>query len=213
MLKLKKRSTRTTNSRHSYFLYPNLIRNFKPVSPCQLWVSDITYIPVGDGFCYLSLITDAFSRKIVGWNFADSLKYCNAEQALREAIASAERDGFILEGLIHHSDRGIQYAYNDYTDILKRHGCLISMTENGDPLENAMAERVNGILKQEWLNFYTFKTQEEAHGVIERIIRLYNERRPHMVINMRTPNQIHHPCCKSHNNDVSLSTKEIRDYL
>lgn len=213
MLKLKKRTTRTTDSRHSYFLYPNLIRNFKPVSPCQLWVSDITYIPVGDGFCYLSLITDAFSRKIVGWNFADSLKYCNAEQALKEAITSAETAGFNLEGLIHHSDRGVQYAYNAYTDILKKHGCMISMTENGDPLENAMAERVNGILKQEWLHYYTFKNQEEAYEVIERIIRLYNERRPHMGINMRTPNQIHNQGCKCQNNNVSLPIVKTHDYL
>ena len=162
-----------------------------PIAARSLWVSDITYIRLQEGFCYLSLVTDAYSRKIVGWCLGDSLQACHTEKALRMAIDDSLEKGHSLAGLIHHSDRGIQYACSEYTKLLKEHDCLISMTENGDPLENAMAERVNGILKQEWLHNYTFDTIEEVYPRIQKIIKLYNTQRPHSSIGMKTPEMMH----------------------
>ena len=204
MLRLKKRTSRTTDSRHPYYLYPNLACGYKPDAPCRLWVSDITYIPLKEGFCYLSLITDAFSRKVVGWYLAGRLKYIYTELALRAAIEETLREGFDLSGLIHHSDRGVQYAYYSYTDLLKEHHCRISMTQSGDPLENALAERMNGILKQEWLNSREFEDMAQARRAVENAIKLYNERRPHMAIGMKTPQQMHVNPCMVHENQRPL---------
>lgn len=188
MLKIKRRKTRTTDSDHPYIRYKNLAKDVVPDAANQLWVADITYIWTLLGFCYLSLITDAYSHKIVGWILADSLKYIHTEEALRQAIASEEAD---LSGLIHHSDRGVQYAYPAYTGLLREHHMLISMAENGDPLENALAERVNGILKQEWLGRETFRDMEHIDAVLRPAIAYYNTRRPHASIDMLTPEKAH----------------------
>lgn len=194
LLKMKRRRRiKTTDSVHSFKKYENLIRDYHPDSPCRLWVSDITYLPVGKSFCYLSLITDAYSRKIVGWELADTLKYIHTEKALRGALKEAIRGGFQIEGMIHHSDRGVQYAYPDYTSLLKSYKCKISMTQTGDPRDNAIAERVNGILKTEWLNAYDFSSLKEAKQVVAKVIGLYNNERPHMGIGMRIPSQVHYP--------------------
>ena len=144
----KRRKPLTTDSGHPFFKYPNLIRELEVVRPNQLWVSDITYIPIGAGFCYLSLITDAYSRKVVGWCLWENLKRDGTVQALKDAMSGA--DAKSLRGLIHHSDRGLQYCSGEYTDLLSGSGVTISMTERGDPYENAIAERVNGILKSEF---------------------------------------------------------------
>jgi transposase InsO family protein len=187
MLKLKKRhKTRTTDSTHKYPRYPNLTLGFVPERINQLWVSDITYIWTSAGFCYLSLITDAYSHKIVGWKLAPTLAYRYTEEALHSAIESSEKP---LKGLIHHSDRGVQYAYPAYTAVLKKEGILVSMTENSDPLENAVAERVNGILKQEWLYLHDFENIEAVRAVLEPAIEFYNMRRPHASNNFLTPQQ------------------------
>jgi len=192
LLKIKRRRRiKTTNSVHGFRKYENLIKNYVPTQPCQLWVSDITYLPTGQSFCYLSLITDACSRKIVGWEVADSLACIHTENALRRALKEAVEEGFQTEGLIHHSDRGIQYAYPSYTDLLKSYGCRISMTQTGDPLDNALAERVNGILKTEWLDEYEFQSLKEVKQVVARVIHLYNHERPHMGIGMKIPAQVH----------------------
>lgn len=188
MLKLKKRKTRTTDSGHPYERYKNLAKEIVPNAARQLWVADITYIWTSQGFCYLSLITDAYSHKIVGWILADSLKYIHTEMALRQAIAN---EGGDLSGLVHHSDRGVQYAYTAYTDLLREHNIQISMTENGDPLENAVAERVNGILKQEWLAKEDFVDIEHIKTVLKPAIAFYNAKRPHASIDMLTPEQAH----------------------
>lgn len=162
MLKIKKRRrVKTTDSNHAYRKYPDLVKGSGRAltSACQLWVSDITYIPLkGEGrrFCYLSLVTDAYSRKIVGWQLGEGLQYKHTEQALRNAIDQSLSQGFSLQGLIHHSDRGVQYAYPEYTRLLTSHGCRISMTQTGDPRDNPIAERVNGILKTEWLNLVLY---------------------------------------------------------
>jgi len=189
MLRIRRRHTRTTDSYHNYYLYPNLIRDFVPTAPNQLWVTDITYIVLEVKFCYLSLVTDAYSRKIIAWVLAPTLEYKYTQEALQIAINNANTN---LEGLIHHSDRGVQYAYDAYINLLKSNGIRISMTEHGDPLENALAERVNGILKQEWLNQYDFQTIDDVRPVLEKIIEYYNNERPHSSINMMTPEQAHH---------------------
>lgn len=187
---LRKRKTRkTTNSKHHYHKFGNLIRGFKPTGPNQLWVSDITYIDTEDGTCYLSIITDAYSHKIVGWSLGETLEAKYPIQALEEALrglTSIER----LQ-LIHHSDRGVQYCCHKYVDILQENNIAISMTENGDPLENAIAERVNGILKSEWLYHTRLKNLDDANEQMRTIIEFYNQERPHLSIDMLTPDQAH----------------------
>ncbi|MDD2577662.1 MAG: IS3 family transposase [Bacteroidales bacterium] len=188
LVKTRIRRCSTTDSSHHYYKYSNLIRDFVPYRRNQLWVTDITYIQTQQGFTYLNLITDAYSRKIVGWRLAPTLGAKYSIEALNMAIDNAEDD---ISGLIHHSDRGIQYCCFKYTDILKEKEINISMTESGDPLENAIAERVNGILKQEWINNMNFQNIEEAQIVISEIIDFYNNERPHSSIDMLTPNVAH----------------------
>ncbi|MDO5968180.1 IS3 family transposase, partial [Flavivirga aquimarina] len=144
MLTLRKKySSRTTNSLHRFYKYKNIIKNVEVISPNQVWVSNITYIRTIKGFCYLALITDMCSRKIIGYDLSNSLELKGCVRALNKAIYQAKN----IKGLIHHSDRGIQYCSNVYTQILKRNKIDISMTEENHCYENAMAERVNGILK------------------------------------------------------------------
>lgn len=185
----------TTNSNHRYHKWKNLIKGFVPTSPNQLWVSDITYIPLAGGdVCYLHLVTDAYSHKIVGWVLADSLRASATLEALRQAIDQAvEMTGSEnLEGLIHHSDRGVQYCCDAYVERLRRHGIAISMTEDYKPTDNAVAERINGIIKVERLYRQgLFETIERAASVIERYIYFYNYRRPHMSVGYKTPGIVH----------------------
>lgn len=180
----------TTNSNHRYHRYKNLIRGFVPTRPNQLWVSDITYIDLVDDCCYLHLVTDAYSHKIVGWRLSDTLEAEYTLEALRMAISQATADE--LRGLIHHSDRGVQYCCNAYTDELKRYGIRISMTEDYKPTDNAIAERVNGILKTEVIyREKRFKTHQDALERISSFIAFYNETRPHSSIGMKTPSEAH----------------------
>lgn len=183
--KCRKWKPRTTVSGLWMKRYPNLARDFVPMAANELWVSDITYIRVGEGFCYLSLITDAYSRKIVGWGLRRDLsaKGCVA------ALKMAKRDNPRARNLIHHSDRGLQYYSREYRKELGR-GVLISMSEKSDPLENAIAERVNGILKQELLE-ERFPDFSEALSAVERAVMVYNFQRPHLSIDMLTPAQAH----------------------
>jgi transposase InsO family protein len=181
----KKRYTKTTNSSHRFKIYKNLIKGLEPDQRNKVWVSDITYIVVDDSFSYLSLITDLYSRKIVGYDISDSLSMEGSIRALKMAI----KDKPDLSGLIHHSDRGLQYCSNLYTEILTGNKILISMSEKGNPYENAVAERINGILKEEFMLGETFKTKELAYRAVKEAIETYNELRPHMSINYMTPNQ------------------------
>jgi len=188
MLVKRKRSKRkTTFSYHRFYKYPNLIREYTPMQPNQLWVSDITYVEVGYGFIYLSLITDAYSRKIVGWDLSRDLSSAGALRALRMALRALPGG----TSLIHHSDRGVQYCHSGYVKELEKRNILISMTESGDPLENAIAERVNGILKTEWIDKRRLKSWDDAHGYIEKVIGLYNNERPHQSISFLTPGLVH----------------------
>lgn len=187
---VRKRRTRafTTNSFHWLHKYPNLIKEFSPQRPNHLWVSDITYIKTSAGFVYLYLITDAYSRKIVGWHLSQTMEAQNALEALYMALSQLPTN---IKEIIHHSDRGIQYCSSKYVNCLQKHGIKISMTENGDPYENAIAERVNGILKTEWLYDMSLKNVVEAKKVLKHIIAIYNSERPHSSVQMLTPNQAH----------------------
>ena len=191
----KPKPRHTTNSNHRYRKWKNLIKDFTPMEANQLWVADITYIALADGdVCYLHLITDAYSRKIVGWALADTLKATVSMQALQMAIdqAAAMRGSDTLAGLIHHSDRGVQYCCDAYVSMLKKHGIAISMTEDYKPTDNAIAERFNGILKVE--SVYPQKqlpTLEHAQRLIPRFINFYNNARPHMSIGYKMPAVAH----------------------
>lgn len=186
--KRKRRGFVTTLSKHRYKKYPNIIRDFIPVGPNQLWVSDITYIHLADGFAYLSLITDAYSRKIVGFHLCKDLSAEGSLNALKMALANNPN----RVGLIHHSDRGVQYCCDDYVNLLLdyRNNIRISMTEKGDPLENAIAERVNGILKQELLE-EVFPSFEAAQRDVAIACSTYNHLRPHGSIDNLKPAQAH----------------------
>lgn len=191
LVRRRKKQTITTNSFHRFKKYPNLIREFIPESSNQLWVSDITYWKIGNSFVYISFITDAYSRKIVGYNLAESLYTSETIKALEMALSSLSIQSKNKFNLIHHSDRGTQYCSNEYVKLLNDSGIEISMTENGDPLENAIAERVNGIIKEEYLNDYNIDNIKEAKELLNVVVRLYNEERPHMSIGYLTPNQVH----------------------
>lgn len=184
----KKRTARTTFSYHFFHKYPNLIKNKVPLRGGEIIVSDITYIWIKDieNFAYLFLITDLYSRKILGYYLSDNLKAKSALKALEMAIKQIPR-----EGCIHHSDRGIQYCCNDYTSLLLQNKMLISMTENGDPLENAVAERINRTIKEEFTDDKTlcFESLEIGQKKIPEFVRFYNEERPHRSIDMLTPQQ------------------------
>lgn len=178
----------TTNSFHWLHKYPNLIKELSPERPNHVWVSDITYIKTEEGFLYLYLITDAYSRKIIGWRLSDNLGSDNAILVLYMAISQLPAES---KEIIHHSDRGIQYCSVKYVKVLETHGIKISMTENGDPYENAIAERVNGILKTEWLYDMDLRGYKDAKKAIEQLVHIYNTERPHSSIEMLTPDQAH----------------------
>jgi putative transposase len=188
MLTLRKKySSRTTNSLHRFYKYKNIINDVEITRPNQVWVSDITYIRTVKGFCYLALITDMYSRKIVGYDLSDSLELNGCVRALKKALYHAKN----IKGLIHHSDRGIQYCSNVYTQILKRNKIDISMTEENHCYENALAERVNGILKDEFYLDQTFTSMEHAKRATKNAINLYNEIRLHLSLDFKTPNMVY----------------------
>jgi transposase InsO family protein len=184
--KRKRSGPTTTFSRHRFRKYPNIIREFIPCGPNQLWVSDITYIRLQSGFAYLSLITDAYSHKIVGHCLRKDLSAKGPMVALQRALANNP----VRTNLIHHSDRGIQYCSEEYVNLLAKHQVLISMTESGDPLENPVAERVNGILKEELLQ-EQFPNLKAATEQTARACKTYNELRPHGSIDNQKPSDAH----------------------
>jgi len=174
----------TTNSNHPYKRYPNLIRGIEPDQPNQIWVCDITYIKSENEFLYLFLITDAYSKKILGCRLARTLDSNHAVNSLQDAIKNTCKP---IAGLIHHSDRGIQYCSKEYVKVLNENNIRISMTEKGDPLENPVAERINGILKDEYLSQY----QKLSIIQIEKSVEKYNRQRPHLSCDMLTPELAH----------------------
>ena len=187
LIRRRRKYVKTTNSRHRFLKYGNLLKDLEISRSNQVYVSDITYIRTIKGFGYLSLITDASSRKIVGYNLSRDLGIKGCMRALRMSLRQVPKG----IDLIHHSDRGIQYCSYDYTDLLKKHGVRISMTEQNHVYENALAERVNGILKEEFLLGETLASYEIAESMVKESIKIYNQERPHLSLNYETPEQRH----------------------
>ncbi len=187
LVRRKRYSSRTTNSYHRFHKYNNITKDLNINRPNQVWASDITYIRTINGFCYLALITDMYSRKIVGYDLSNSLELNGCVRALDKAIYQAKP----TKGIIHHSDRGIQYCSNIYTQILKRKKMEISMTEENHCYENALAERVNGILKDEFYLDQTFASVLHAKKAAKNAIKLYNNKRLHLSLEYKTPNHVH----------------------
>jgi hypothetical protein len=182
----RKWRVRTTDSRHGWRRYPNVIRGVKAAYPFHILVADITYLYVGTGFCYVSLITDLYSRKIVGYAISDSLAATGNLRALRMAIRHIPPG----RTWIHHSDCGSQYCSEKYTKMVTKHGGTISMTETDHAAENAVAERVNGILKMEFHMNRKFRSFHEAAKALKETVRIYNTQRPHMCLQFRTPEDV-----------------------
>jgi putative transposase len=181
----KRRKPINTDSNHPFYKYPNLIRDLDVLYPNHVWVSDITYIALTQKFAYLSLITDVYSRKIIGYCLFQTLSAEGSINALNMALGHRRQK----MPLIHHSDRGLQYCCRDYTKTLEHNGIGISMTENGDPYENAVAERLNGILKSEFDLYKAFRNFEAAKECVDRAVAIYNDLRPHLSCDYLTPNQ------------------------
>lgn len=184
----KRRKAVTTDSNHPFRRYPNLVRDFRPIRPNQLWVSDITYIRLVDEFCYLSLVTDAYSRKIVGYCLYPTLQKEGPVAALKMALTGLSP---AVKWLLHHSDRGRQYCCDAYISILTERKVTISMTEKGDPYENALAERVNRTMKEEFLLDQGFDSFELALAAVIKAVNAYNTLRPHDSCNRLTPDETH----------------------
>lgn len=187
LIKPKRSYTKTTDSKHWMKKYSNLILDLEITRPEQVWVSDITYIKTASGNSYLSLVTDAYSKKIMGYALLENLSAAGPLNALNMALKNRKYKG----ALIHHSDRGLQYCSAEYVQKLKDNNIHISMTQNGDPYENAIAERVNGILKYEFLWIDGFKDHLQAIEVIKQSIGIYNHTRPHLSCQMMTPEATH----------------------
>jgi putative transposase len=186
LVKRKRAYTKTTNSYHHFHKYNNLIKEMVVTKPNQVWVSDITYIRTVKGFCYLALITDMYSRKIIGYDLSDSLELAGCLRALRKALWHVR----LAAGLIHHSDRGVQYCSHMYVNELKRKGIKISMTEENHCYENAIAERVNGILKDEFYLDQCFFSTAHAKRATKSAIKVYNNKRLHLSLRYKTPNMV-----------------------
>jgi len=187
LIRPRKSRIKTTQSRHYLMKYPNLVKDVDPTGPNQVWVSDITYIKTLEGWLYLSLITDAYSRKIVGYELSDSLETIGCLKALKMALKNLPPD----HSLIHHSDRGIQYCSMKYIGELKKHKVKVSMTEVDHCAENAMAERVNGILKDEYLYDVKYLTKKDVKSACHQTIYLYNTDRPHNSLKGQYPELVH----------------------
>jgi putative transposase len=186
LIRRKKSYCRTTNSYHHFHKYNNLVKDLEVVRPNQVWVSDITYIRTIKGFCYLALITDMYSRMIVGYDISDSLELTGCLRALKMALRHARP----ASGLIHHSDRGIQYCSHQYVHELKKRGIEISMTEENHCYENAIAERVNGILKDEFYLDQCFSSTSNACKAAKNAIEVYNSKRLHLSLDYKTPETV-----------------------
>lgn len=188
LVRKRRRGVRTTQSFHWMRKYPNLIRDYTPTAPNQLWVSDITYWRISTGYVYISFITDAYSRKVVGYHVAETLEAVETQKALEMALSGLDE---LPDNLIHHSDRGLQYCSSKYVKLLQDYGIAISMTEHGDPLENAIAERLNGIIKHEYLIGKSISSIKNARKELNNAVRLYNQERPHNSIGNLTPENVH----------------------
>jgi len=188
LIKPKRNYHVTTNSHHRFRKHKNLIEHIDLVHPEQVWVSDITYVGTRDNPMYLALVTDAYSKKIVGYDLSNSLAVDSSIKALKLAIKNRT---YKNKPLIHHSDRGLQYCSDQYQEILSKSEIRCSMTQSYDPYANAVAERVNGILKAEFIGYNRKLKLRVMNQLVKNSIRIYNEIRPHYSAYYRTPNQMH----------------------
>jgi transposase InsO family protein len=188
-IKPRKRYTQTTNSKHWLRKWPNIIKDKEVFCQDQLWVSDITYIKTEEGNCYLNMITDSYSRKIMGYAVEENMETESMIEALKMALI--ERKNPLVE-TIHHSDRGLQYCSKEYVRAAAQNNIKLSMTENGDPYENALAERMNRTIKEEFGMDRRLKSKEQVKKLVEESIFLYNNKRPHLALKMKTPNQVYY---------------------
>lgn len=200
LIKPRKNYTKTTWSKHWLRKHPNLVKEYRPALPEELWVSDITYVKTKKQNCFVSLITDAYSRKIMGYYVSDDLKAESVMQALKMAVS----DRVYRHELIHHSDRGIQYCAEPYQQLLNKFDLKCSMTDGYDCYQNALAERMNGILKHEFL-INTPQDIDQLKKMVAQSVNIYNNQRPHLSLNMKTPNQKH--------KEKSLIDESIRDII
>lgn len=185
----RRRYTQTTMSKHWLRKWPNIIKDKDIVNQDQVWVSDITYIKTQEGNCYLNMITDAYSRRIMGYAIEENMETESMIEALRMAIGQRQNP---LIPTIHHSDRGLQYCSKEYVNAAVKNNIRLSMTENGDPYENALAERMNRTIKEEFGMDRKMKSKELVKKLVEESIFLYNNKRPHLALNMKTPDQVYY---------------------
>ena len=187
-IKPRRTYTQTTMSKHWLRKWPNIIKGKTAAHPDEVWVSDITYIKTQEGNCYLNMITDAYSRKIMGYAIDDNMETQSMIKALRMAAAQRKNP---LVSTIHHSDRGLQYCSNEYVLMTTKNNMRLSMTENGDPYENALAERMNRTIKEEFGMDRIMKNKNQVKKLVEESIFLYNNKRPHLALKMKTPEEVY----------------------
>ena len=187
LIKPSRRYIQTTMSKHWMRKWPNLIKQLKVNEPDQVWVSDITYIKTEEGMCYLNMITDAYSRKIVGYAVDQTMETESMIEAMKMAIVNKYNN----IKTIHHSDRGLQYCSKEYVNLSSKNSIQLSMTENSDPYENALAERMNRTIKEEFGLDRKIKSKELVYNLLKESITLYNNKRPHLALNMLTPDEVY----------------------
>lgn len=188
LIRPRRRYIQTTMSKHWLRKWPNLIKGKTVRSPDEVWVSDITYLKTKEGNCYLNMITDAFSRKILGYAVGDNMETQTMISALQMALKGRRYPGVQT---IHHSDRGIQYCSKDYDGMTRNNNIQLSMTENGDPYENALAERMNRTIKEEFGMDQVLKDKAQVASLVAESIFLYNQKRPHLALKMKTPASVY----------------------
>ena len=187
LIKPRRRYIQTTMSKHWLRKWPNLVKSTKIKKPDQVWVSDITYIKTEEGTCYLNMITDAYSRRIVGYAVDETMETESMMKALK--MATDQKKHKIRT--IHHSDRGLQYCSKEYAELTRKNNIQLSMTENSDPYENALAERMNRSIKEEFGLDRKLKSKQQVYDLLKESILLYNSIRPHLALNMQTPNEVY----------------------
>ena len=187
LIRPRKRYVRTTDSSHWMRKYPNLTQDLTITQPERLWVTDITYIKTTEGPLYLNMITDAYSRKIMGYSISTSMETAQIVKALKMAVGQRQ----YKHSLVHHSDRGLQYCSYEYIKVAREHKLCISMTEHGDPYENALAERMNRTIKEEFLLDDLQAGREDTIRIVNQAIKTYNTKRPHLALNYQTPDSVH----------------------
>jgi transposase InsO family protein len=209
LIKPRRRYVQTTNSKHWFKKYPNLTKTLTVSMPEQLWVSDITYLKTEEGNCFLGMVTDAFSRRIMGYSIEDNMEASTIAKALDMAIKSRQYQ----HALIHHSDRGMQYCSKEYVNLAIKNNIIMSMTEHSDPYENALAERMNRTIKEEFCLDHVIPTRKLVKDAVKEAIELYNNYRPHLSLSYQTPYQRHQKyttekCSFTKSNKAEVSSAE-----